>query len=64
MVAFPPPFPPSLHFPSARQLNPPSLPPSLPPSRSIPNFREVYTYIREKLEDDAKANTAVLPELK
>ena len=60
MVAFPPPFPPSLHFPSAHQLNPPSL----PPSRSIPNFREVYTYIREKLEDDAKANTAVLPELK
>ncbi|GAB5036954.1 ribonuclease p [Nannochloropsis oceanica] len=32
--------------------------------RSIPNFREVYTYIRDMLDEDAKAKTAVLPELK
>lgn len=32
-----------------------------PTNRSIPNFRDVYNYIRDRLEDDARDNTPALP---
>jgi hypothetical protein len=31
--------------------------------RSLPNFREVYDYIRDRLDDDAKERTPALPPL-
>lgn len=30
-------------------------------TRSIPNFREVYNYIRSRLDDDAQQNSPELP---